>query len=691
MTNNTINQITSKKPLLIDLAVLFIVCVLFFVLIEVRYPFYFLTDDNADLGLCMYQHTIRSVLQGEFPFYNFHQFCGQRFLGTGQTGSLNIVAYISSFISILIFGYIDAALDIMALLLILIGTSGSYLFLRYLGCTRIPAIIGAIGWNLNSYNICIGNSWMTVIMVTSALPWIYYGTLKLHYERSVFNLLLAVIPKIALFYCGHPQFFIYCVIFDFVFACFYVLMNRSDRNRCFTNFKDLIVEYIVSYAIVTFACLPLMLPMLDLTALSERSEKLSFEAFTSFRIISDVGFYGLTSIVFTFVGILILVLLTTSFREKLRYYKKEISGMLSALPVTVITLLWILSVDFNRIIYLIPILNRFRYQHKLTIITVSSVIIISSLAMTVLEKSYKQKHHKTSKAVFIVLLALQISSIIGIYMATPRKTAGIIYTGNVPFKEEFSEQLKIGRYAVVDFKPISINPDSGLEMIDTTSTLEYDLATYYGFNGVSGYYALMMKDDVNNYADYFAHVHGQSGELLEVYPGFVDEMRKQSVRWYVTDIKNKDEFTEYFKPNGITIAYADDKKIIFEDQNAMPLAYDKNGNEIGLEQKVNTLNLKTPSNFEGGQITLNYAYDEYFICTIDGQLTEIAPGDRLWDFSILCPPGEHHITIRYVERYFVPAMIISVFGIAIVVILLTLYVRKRKIPELDQNRNNRIS
>ena len=38
----------------------------------------------------------------------------------------------------------------------------------------------------------------------------------------------------------------------------------------------------------------------------------------------------------------------------------------------------------------------------------------------------------------------------------------------------------------------------------------------------------------------------------------------------------------------------------------MPLAYDKNGNEIGLEQKVNTLNLKTSSNFEGGQITLHY-------------------------------------------------------------------------------------
>ena len=146
---------------------------------------------------------------------------------------------------------------------------------------------------------------------------------------------------------------------------------------------------------------------------------MSFEAFTSFRIISDVGFYGLTSIVFTFVGILILVLLTTSFREKASVLQKGNKVGCFRITCNSNYLLWILSVDFNRIIYLIPILNRFRYQHKLTIITVSSVIIISSLAMTVLEKSYKQKHHKTSKAVFIVLLALQISSIIGIYMFTP--------------------------------------------------------------------------------------------------------------------------------------------------------------------------------------------------------------------------------------------------------------------------------
>ena len=105
---------SDKKQTLIDFGVILLISAIFFAVIEIRFPYFFLNDDNADSYLCVYKHSVRSVLSGEFPFYNFHQFCGSRFFGTGQTGSLNPLVYLSAFISTIIFGHFDATIDIMA-------------------------------------------------------------------------------------------------------------------------------------------------------------------------------------------------------------------------------------------------------------------------------------------------------------------------------------------------------------------------------------------------------------------------------------------------------------------------------------------------------------------------------------------------------------------------------------------------
>ncbi len=682
-------ELSVRKQYTTDLAVILLICLLFFVLLEIRFPYFFLNDDNADAYLCMYQHSVRSLLGGEFPFYNFHQFCGKRFLGTGQTGSLNPLVFIAAAVSRLIFGHIDATIDIMALILIMTGSAGAYLFLREIGCTRIPAIIGAVGWNLNTYNICIGDSWIIVMMTTAALPWMYYGTFRLHQRHSVINLLLASVPRIALFYCGHPQFFIYSAIFDFIFAASYVLIDKDKSKKRSRSFIELIGEYAVSYVIVTLACLPLMLPMLDLTAMSERADKLSFETFTSYRLISGVGFFGIISAVFTAVGAILLIFLGVTLGRNFGSYRKEMTGMAASLPVCAISLLWMLSVGFNRIIYLIPILNRFRYQHKLTIITISAVIVISSLTMTVIGKYLQQKRGKPVNVLFAAFLVIQTVSLLGLYMMAPRKTAGIICTSKIPFEEEYADNLAEGRYVSVCFCPVTIDPVSGLQMIDTTSTLEYDLASYFGFNSVSGYYDVMMKSDVKEYSEFFSHVTELSGELPDVYPGFVEEMRGRSVRWYVSDIRNKDAFTAYFGQYGITEVFEDDSKVIFEDSFCEPLAYDEDGNGIALEQKVNSLELTTPAGFAGGEITMNYAHDEYFTCTIDGEPAGIEADSNLWEIKVVCPPGEHHISVRYVERNFYTGLAVSVSGLAVVAAIIALYkvkqgrsVRKTKQEEV---------
>ena len=681
MNNST--GLSVKRQYAIDIAFIFAICILFFVVLEIRFPYFFLTDDNADAYLCMYKHSIRSVINGEFPFYDFHQFCGKRFLGIGQTGSFNPFVYIAAFISHIIFGYIDASLDIMAMILILTGSAGTYLFLRELGCSRIPAMIGAVGWNMNSYNIYIGDAWIIVIMTTSLLPWIYYGSLKLHLKHSVTNFLLAVISRILLFYCGHPQFFAYSVIFDLVFLLSYVLISGEANKTRLRSLLILAGEYAVSYLFVILACLPLLLPMYDLMKLSERSEKLTFEQFIASSSTSDIGssflgFCGIISLIFTVLGLMLVIVVAVKRNRYLKEYKKEISGMLAALPVGMITFLWMRSITFKRIIYYVPIINRFRWPHKLTIIAVSAIIIFSSLALTVMEKYLEKKHGKTIITFSAFLAVLQIFSLLVPYMIYPRRSLLIISTSKVPYKEDYSEELVSGRYVPFMFKDTTVDPETGLYLVDTTASLSYDYASYFGLNSVTGYASgMIMNNDVFGYSVFFSLIRG-SGDLTQTYPGFVEDMRKQSVKWYVTEKKNKEQMTEFFEPYGITEVYEDHRKVIFKDDLSKPLAYDAAGKEIPLTQKVNSLELMTTDDFEGGMITLVYSYDKNFICKIDGEKAELVAGESNWEMKVNCSPGCHKIEVRYVEKSFNIGLTASISGISVCIILLVLFRKKTK-------------
>ncbi len=56
--------------------------------LEIKYPYYFLQDDNRDATLPWLVHNWRSLQEGEVALYNFHQYSGYPQLGTGQNGTL---------------------------------------------------------------------------------------------------------------------------------------------------------------------------------------------------------------------------------------------------------------------------------------------------------------------------------------------------------------------------------------------------------------------------------------------------------------------------------------------------------------------------------------------------------------------------------------------------------------------------
>ena len=152
---NKTNPLNRQDSKLFGWGIALLCCTLIFIAIELKYPYFFLRDDNADSYLPEYMYGINCITEGKFPLFCFNTFGGQRFFAIGQTGIFNPLVYFAVEASRLICGKPDMMMDILAYLSILIGCTGAFFLLKKLGCSDVPVIIGAIAWNFNCYNISI--------------------------------------------------------------------------------------------------------------------------------------------------------------------------------------------------------------------------------------------------------------------------------------------------------------------------------------------------------------------------------------------------------------------------------------------------------------------------------------------------------------------------------------------------------
>ena len=255
-----------KNKQLINLGITLLACTLIFVAIEIKYPYFFMRDDNGDSYIAEYTYGIRCLAEGKFPFYCFNEFCGQRFFAFGQTGLLNPVICFAAMLSNIICGKFDMMIEIIVYISILIGSAGAFFLLKKIGCSDLPAIIGAIAWSFYAYNIWEGSCWIAVIYTTSVFPYFLLTSLLLLEKSSIRNIILMVIPRIYLFYLGHPQFFIYAALFDCIFIGVLCLI-KTKENRL-RKLLLLIKDYLIVYITTTFLALPLLIPEYQFTMLS---------------------------------------------------------------------------------------------------------------------------------------------------------------------------------------------------------------------------------------------------------------------------------------------------------------------------------------------------------------------------------------------------------------------------------------
>ncbi len=633
--------------------------------IESKHPYFFLQDDNRDSYLPYFIHNYRSLLSGELALYNFHQFMGIPVLASGQTGTLYPITYIAVFFSNIILGHSFAAVDIQVIVHLLIGALGFYFFIKFLVKDQLTAFFGGLTWALSSSVIYISNSWIVVSAVVAYFPWMMFFGFQLYKNPTQKTKIGAVMMRLFLFYAGHIQYFIYAVIFEFITITAYAI-TKSEPGKKWASVASFLVTYIKGYVYVFFFSLPLLLPMWNHAATSAvRSGRLPFPVFVSQFFPIDqlikgwfypflqvdgntyASFRNLLNL--SHIGYIPMILLIMGIIDRYVVRKNNIKIESVKLFVFVVpallAFLWATNPLFNYIVYLIPILNRFRWPFKLALYLDFYLIVIATLIL------FYMIHQQSEKAIrkniiLTMIIMMQVLNFGFLYTATPYKDFGEHHGDPVPIEEKLKDKLVGGRIISMGFEiwmPTPRNDQSYL----TAPTLGFNYATLWGLDHLAGYDVMLSSTNADaSLGLNFTAIMDDTNAIP------VDHLRQVAVRWYIVPKDKADLYSSKLGSYGIIQKYQDANRVVFYDEQAYPMVFDSQYEPIESDDyKVTTnviaLTVDVP---QSETIIFNHIYHPFFVGYVDGEKTEVISIDYL-HMGISVPSGKHDILLRYRDPY----------------------------------------
>ncbi|NLO37805.1 MAG: YfhO family protein [Clostridiaceae bacterium] len=634
---------------------LVLIVTLFLVLLERRYPYFFLQDDNRDQYLPYFVHNARALLHGEIALYNFHQYLGLPHLANGNAGALYPLSWLSVLVSRLFWGHDFAAIDLVVCFHLVLGSAGFFLMLRAMGLGRPASAFGAITWPLTSYFLYISNSWYVVSGPVAAMPWMIFFAIQLHQgERPGCSLAALVVARLLLIFIGHPQFFLYAVIFE---ALLILLLVPGGHNLFRPSRARL--WYWASFAMTAIFSLPLVLPMWQQTRQSIRSGPIDYDTFVSGstilplwlkgltdpyegHVFQSISFVGLACLAFCLVAIFFFLLAIIR-RKSMPVQRRRLLAVLFVLGA--FSFLWAGSILVPRIIYLVPILNRFRWPYKLLIQFSLFLIAFSSCGLDLFLDALSQARFLRGRRLILdiaacCLIVIQLIQFGFLYYAHPVRALRI-HRETVPWSEPLKDQLSDGRILSVGFDYTSEY---------TAHTLAFNYSTFWGLHHYAGYDALLPAANdratpgTGAYSGYFDDLGNNRTTLADR----LEALRGWGVRWYVV---NPEYVRRYGELPLVRIA-EDADRIVYRDDAALPLAYWVNTQEdpgIALSHTANALVLQT-NRTHAESLIVNCLWNRYFKASLDGEPIPLAVQDDRP--MIFVPEGQHTIRITYRDPYF---------------------------------------
>lgn len=663
-----------KKKSNFSLLIVIILVAATFAVLEFFEPYFFLYDDNENYFIYVYKYTYDAILSGTIPIYNFRQFLGVPFFSAGQTGAINPLVIISCFLSELFLKNYSGTIDIMAFIHIELAAIGMYLVLKKHDVKTVISIVGSLAWAFNTFNTFIGRSWMIVLQTSAWIPFIILGTLYLYSNLSMKGILISSLPRIALFYCGHPQFFLWGMIYDFLYILIFVLPN----NRKNENNKKFMLNYFISYIPVVFSALPLLGTMwVSKSASALRSGKMNLDDFLSCLIdfktlipglinpFAEVP-KGVLNYSLNRVGNFTYILMITfviGFVALFFLKNKAIRSKLTSLYIlSILSCMFSGSVIVVALMSFIPIINSFRFNFKYFMWFPFFAIIAVGIILSYATDKYLNKE-KAKRIISIVFVVITIINIIVVNMFSTASQWSLKMLGNPSNPPSNLDELySNNRYMCINSTPyLGWDKEGNLYGQDIFG-MEFNIATALGYSNVLGYDTLTPTDVFTRFGD--LKIDDWPGAANPENTDFIEVNNYLGVSTYVVnnfyikdnrDLYSQFGFTEIYKSEYSTVCITDDALPVVRTADGMPVDYKEN---------INSIIVNTNQTFEGGEILLMYSYSPYFEVLVNGKSSDIEVMENdYYTMKINAPAGENTIEIVYKDSTLTKCAFIGVAGL----------------------------
>lgn len=691
------NSLFSKNRTTVALVLLILTMVC---LIEARYPYYFLQDDNRVFYLPFYVHNLRALLGREFPLYNFHQYLGMPV--TIQYAAFYPPNYLALLFSKILTGHYFLGMEFLACFHLIITGLGMYRLLRIFRLHEASCFFGSVAWTFCGFVIIVGNSWIQFIGFAAYLPWITFCAFKLVNRFELRYFLLSIIFKVLALFLGYPQMFLYTITFEMVsVVMFYLAKQKSGAGHDMNQTGDhpvirapsagrLLLVFACTYLSVLIIAMPLILQTLQQVGVSaNRKQALSWDTYaawsydlstwlkgliapfahtdvaTQFELhyISHVGYLTLLFIVIALVALVRAYVPfkdvsydSANLRDRRNEFGSDRKLILGLLLMALLALLWSGDTIITRIVYYIPYYNRMRFPFKVAFFANFYLVMISAFGFEAFLrriKSWKALSSKVIPVCVVVILLCHGANFLLVYTASPQRMFSRHFD-QVPFDEPLRQMLQSGRIVSAGLDDVW----DGNKIVPGFSAplLGFDYATLWGLYHFGGYDPMV---SAKNQAAAFGIKENPVFNLPADEPFFIppetlEYFRTWGVKWYVVSKAIPLAHDTVFQ-----LLSTDKYRYILADPLAKPLIFwpDRTAQDIRYRFTTNSVVIDYDRESDGNLI-VNVLYNPKFTAMIDGAVSTVVESDA-HQVSIAAPKGRHEVVLKYTDRIFIYASIVS--------------------------------
>ncbi len=641
-------------------------------IMELRFPYFFLQDDNRVQHLPLYVHNLRALLNGEFPFYNFHQYLGTP-VGI-QYAALYPINYIGLALSKLLLGHYLGAMEFIAVIHLIIAGLGFFYLMHSFDLEEPSCLFGAVAYTFCGCLITFGNSWIQTLDCAAYLPWLLLFSLKLAGSGGYAIFLALVLLRVLALLVGYPQLYVYIITFEFLTVAAFLLVGclpvKGETVAASGRFKLYLLSHVAAPGIV----MPLLLSayyqasvsltrktVLDwkqyiassydlklwFTGLVAPFSEAGGATWNELHFLSHVGYLTLLCAVAA-----LLTIRTSLYRRQLLVF----SGC------ALFALMWSGDTIITRLIYHLPLFGKFKHPFKLAVFASFYLVVIASFGFDLICRRAALLKHR-GQLVVALLLILHVINFAGLYSLSSRQYSFAHLLDKVPFDEPLKATLSQGRIVSVWQNEINDNQPGKAEGF-TAPLLGYDYATLWGLYHLGGHDSLVSEENFKAAfgLGYEATIKVPVGLAMDLTNIPLEYFRNWGVRWYLVD-----KAVTVSKFGSLQLFYEDAIRKIYFDPAGKPFAFwgdSKDALGIQHEFRTNSIILHTQRS-TGGSLLVNVFRNPFFTAEVDGRKIAIAETNTK-QVLLEVPAGSHVVVVGYADPYFMAGMFISLLSFVLI-------------------------